>query len=418
MPVADTFLASDATLAWLGQFEAKDQVAAEAMLRAMALVSGDTFRNRLRELVLHRMRRSAEPVGLYAERELHRQKGVPDRLFKETRTKKRRAFGLGPQPVRPTKGYDPEVGSEGLVAQLVTELCREHRGRLLNHPGPDAIRKNRIRRFIVLTDFIGSGRRARDYIQAAWRVRSVRSWWSLKLLRFEVLAYAATPDGRRHVEAHACKPSVYVVSGCPTIDTLPRQLRSQVQGMCIRYDPVDHDPVESLGFAGGGALIAFAHGVPNNAPRILHKRSSNWAPLFPARVTAGTRSHFDERHDAAAVAERLLGMRQRRLALGPWLHSASAQARALFLLLGALGHGPRTDEVLSRKTGLTILEIQRWLLVAAEQGWIDSNRRLTDQGYGELEHARRRGRLEKPLQPSREPFYYPNSLRAPSVSSS
>lgn len=109
-------------------------------------------------------------------------------------------MGVGPQPIQPTRAYDPEVGSEGLIAQLITELCRLPRSPFLNHPGPDEIRKRKVRRFIVLTDLIGSGRRARDYLEAAWQVRSVRSWSSLRLLRFEVLAYATTDHGRRRVD--------------------------------------------------------------------------------------------------------------------------------------------------------------------------------------------------------------------------
>ena len=389
------------------------------MLRKMVLVSRDAFADRLRERVSRRLLGGDGPVGLYAERELRRRHGVPHKLFSETKTKIRRAYGMGPQPVKPTKAYDPEVGSEGLVAQLVTELCREYRGRCLNHPGPDAIRKHRVRRFIVVTDFIGSGHRARDYLQAAWGVRSVQSWWSGKRLRFEVVAYAATPEGKRYVESHPCKPKVWVAAGCPTIDTsLPRELRACMRGLCIRYDPVDHDPIASMGFEGGGALIAFAHGVPNNAPRILHKRSSRWAPLFPARVTAGTRMHFVEQRDASAVAERLRSMRQRRLASGPWLRGASPKAQALFLLLAALGRGPRSDEAVSRKTGLTMLEIERWIKMALEQNWINDQRHLTDRGQAELALARKREITKAPLQKQAEEFYYPSSLRAPCGSSS
>jgi hypothetical protein len=254
VPGNSAFIKSETTLSWLGQFDLEDQPTALAMLRAMTLVSRDAFTDRLRALALRRLCGGEEPLGLYAERELLRRKGVPNRLFKETKTKVRRAFGIGPQPVRPTKAYDPDVGSEGLVAQLVSELCREYPKRFYNHPGPDAIRKHKIRRFILLTDFIGSGRRARTYLQAAWRVRSVRSWWSAKLrggLSFEVLAYAAASVGRSRVEDHPSKPAVHVVVGCPTIENaFGSDLRARVRGLCIRYDPGNHDPVAALGYEG------------------------------------------------------------------------------------------------------------------------------------------------------------------------
>ena len=64
-------------------------------------VSRDAFADHLRELILRRLADGQGPVGLYVERSLGRCKGVPHRLFKETKTKVKRAFGVGPQPVKP-----------------------------------------------------------------------------------------------------------------------------------------------------------------------------------------------------------------------------------------------------------------------------------------------------------------------------
>ena len=357
-------------------------------------------------------------MGLYVERELPRYKGRPNRLFKETKTKVRKAYGIGPQPVKPTRAYDPDVGSEGLVAQLVSELCRQNKGILFNHPGPDSIRKYKIRRFVVVTDFVGSGKRARDYLEAAWRVASVKSWRSAgadKGLRFEVIAYAGTPEGQRNVEEHPCKPKVRFVAGCPTVGQLSSEdARYRIRGICVRYDPVDHDPTDSLGFRSGGALIAFAHGVPNNAPRILHKRAAKWAPLFPARVTANSRTHFTQRDDAQSIADRLVQMRQRGLATAAWLKTASPKLQALVLVLAALGRGPRNVEAVSRQTGLTQFEVERWLEHAIGQGWVNDKRRLTDLGQSELHMLRKTVVRQKPLQPPRKKMYFPTMLRAPS----
>ena len=423
MPGNSAFIRSEPTLAWLSQFDPEDQPTASAMLRAMTLVSRDAFTDRLRALALQRLSGGEEPLGLYAERELPHWKGVPNRLFKETRTKVKRAFGVGPQPVQPTKAYNPDVGSEGLVAQLVSELCREYPKRFYNHPGPDAIRKHKIRRFVLMTDFIGSGRRARTYLQAAWRVRSVRSWWSAKCkvgLCFEVLAYAAAPDGQSTVEDHPSRPAVYVVAACPTIENaFGSDLRARVRDLCIRYDPGNHVPKAALGYDGTGALIACAHGVPNNTPRILHKRGARWAPLFPARVTSAARQHFSEdEKSAAAVQARLVQLRQTRLARAGWLETAKPYARINLLVLAALSRPPRQDEAVSRKTGLTVLEIQRGIARAAAQGWVDDARRLTERGQAELAHARKEISITAPLQPEPKEFYYPQSLRAPAWSSS
>jgi hypothetical protein len=405
------FLKAQPTLAWLGQFEPEDQATAVTLLRAMTLVSRDAFADRLRDLILHRLREGQAPIGLYVERELRHRYGVPFRLFKESATKVHRAYGVGPKPVEPTKSYDADVGSEGIVAQLVSELSRAHPKQIFNHPGPDAIRKRRIRRFILVTDFIGSGKRASTYLEAAWRVRSVRSWWSARArtgLSFEVLAYAATPQGRYVVERHSCRPAVHVVIGCPTINTAFSDRK--VRDLCNKYSPSKVMPPTGYGY--GGALIAFAHGVPNNAPLILFKRSSSWAPLFPARVTAGTRRHFQTEPEAEEVHAHLMAMRQARLAEAGSVEGAKPHARNLLLVLAALSRSPREVEALSRKTGLTVLEVEAALTSAFKGGWIDGQNRLTDSGHAELAQARRSS-ASAPSLAKAVPFYYPKSLRAP-----
>ena len=399
----------------VSQFNPRDQNDARALLSAMRLVSRDTFAERLRDLILRRLSDGRRPVGLYVEREIRRQDGKPDRLFQETRTKVRRAYGAGPQPVRSLRAYAHRVGSEGIVAQLASELCRQWPKKLLDHPGPDAIRKLKVRRFFLLTDFIGSGERARTYLDAAWRVRSVRSWWSARGttgLSFEVLAFAGTPDGRAYVEDHPSAPRVSLVTSCPTVDSAFRGERHPaIRDLCVRYDPVGRDPIEALGYHGSGALIAFAHGAPNNCPRMLHSRGARWAPLFPKRVTSANRSTFVN-DDADAIRARLFAMRQARLAEALKLAALGPRSRANILVLAALANGPRHSEALSGRTGLTLFEVGSAIAQARKNGWIDRRRRLTDSGQAEIAAARR-GERPASLPSQAKTLYFPTALRVP-----
>ena len=378
------FIRSETTCSWLSQFHPRDQSDARALLSAMRLVSRDTFAEGLR-------------------------------VFRETRTKVRRAHGAGPQPVHSLRAYAHRVGSEGIVAQLASELCRQWPKKLLDHPGPDAIRKMKVRRFFLLTDFIGSGERARTYLDAAWRVRSVRSWWSArrtKGLSFEVLAFAGTPDGRAYVEDHPSAPRVSLVTSCPTVESaFSGERRTAIRDLCLRYDPLGRIQSSSLGYHGTGALIAFAHGAPNNCPRILHSRSAAWAPLFPKRVTSATRSTF-VKDDADAIRARLLAMRQARLAEALNVAALGPRNRANILLLAALARGPRHSEALSGRTGLTLFEVGSAVAQTRKSGWIDGRRRLTDAGQAELAAARR---VEPPasLPSQAKTLYFPTALRAP-----
>jgi hypothetical protein len=408
---------------WLSQFDVDSQADAISIVESIETVSYDQLFTGLRDLLIARKNSLKGNIGLYAERELPSRNGIPHRLFKESKTKIRRAFGVGPAPVSPTRVYKPEVGSEGLVAHLITELCRKYRNSFFNHPGPDAIRRHSIRHFIVLTDFIGTGQRAWKYLEAAWRVRSVRSWSSLGLMRFGVVAYSAASRGRKRVEGHPSAPFVDILRPCPTIDTeFSAETAQRLRELCIRYDPVDRDRTESLGHGGVGALIAFAHGMPNNAPRMLHKSRPQgrrpWQALFPARVTAGEKLVRSDPYEKEEIALRLNRMLQRRLAISPWLARADDQRKRVVLVLASLGRGPRNYEAIARKTGLTVLEIQQLTSVARTNGWIDSNMRLTDSAYSELKQLKSWKEKNENLEPDNPEVYYPIQLRAPRFSSS
>jgi len=270
-------LISDSNVqSWLQQFHLGDRSLAKSLLEAFILVSRDDFIVNLRAMLISEAKDVDGRVALYAERELGHRFGIPHRLFKETKGKKRRACGAaGPAAVKPTKSYDPSIGSEGIVAQMISELCREHPQKFLNHPGPDQIRRGRARAFWVVTDLIGSGDRVGRYLEAAWRVRSVRSWWSGKLMSFAVMAYSSTARGEQRVSRHRSNPTIRSVVSCPTIDTMfSKKVAEQMKRLCTTYDPTKDEAGHlpwlsggpSLGYGNEGALIVFAHGAPNNIP--------------------------------------------------------------------------------------------------------------------------------------------------------
>jgi hypothetical protein len=416
------FLHSEPTLAWLSQFEPSDQPVAQELLESFTLVGRDAFIERLRLLIHQRLDAVPGSVGLYAEREVPKRKGIPHRLFKETDTKVRRAHGVGPIPVQPIKLYDPSVGSEGIVAQLISEICKAFPDRCHDHPGPDKIRKKCIRRFVIVTDFVGSGARVSSYLGAAWRVRSVRSWWSARAAKgmsFEVVSYSATQRGRSNVETHPSRPILSIVTACTSITELANGKRQRLKKLCELYNTKKGRDSDPLGWGGIGALIAFAHGAPNNVPRILYQKSQNWAPLFQERITGGNRELFGQLEtDADSIESRLLNMRQTRLAAFPWLRDVRPQSRAMLAVLAAISTPPRTIDVLSARTGITILEVERVISTALANDWITDGWRLTDAGHAELNNARKVVIPASALPEAAESLYCPTSLRAPSGVSS
>lgn len=419
MPGNKRFIESAPTKAWLSQFDPDQQRFMIMMLKAMRLVTRDMFANSLRARLLQAAEGTSERIGLYVERELLPRNGSTAPLFSQSEQFPRRAIGPGPRPIEPDKKQPGDVGSEGIVAQLVSELCREMPQRFVSHPGPDLIRSrdNPVRKFILVTDVIGSGNRAERYLDAAWGVFSVKSWWSSrrsKGLSFEVVAYAATDAGLERVQRHRLSPQVRLVVLCPTIETsFNKEDRDAIKRVCVQYNP-QATKVNPLGYQGTGALIAFAHGAPNNCPSILHVQSNAWVPLFARRVTAQTRSEFNEELDPEQVKQRLVDMRHRRLSEGYVWARAPKGTMETYLVLAALSYRPRRIDVVARRTGLTLLEVEAIVRKAETHGWIDKKYRLTDTGQAHLRAAKKKRRAAPQTSCDSANLYYPSTLRVPS----
>ena len=279
----------------------------------------------------------------------------------------------------------------------------------LSHPGPDALRTCRASHIVIVTDFIGSGKRVWEMIEAFWRVATIRSWHSFRRIRFAVIAYSGTEDGLKHVRSHRARPNVRVVHSCPTIFTsFIGAERNSVVALCCAHPQKSRHP---FGFRGAGALIAFSHGMPNNAPPILHSNRKGWVPLFRNRSSLGADLHFPTANaDALAdhvqavlqirTAERLLSDPRRRR----WVET--------MLVLTALREGSRTAASASARTRLPLADVERILELTRIAHWTSPSNALTVLGQRELRRPQLRRARTTVLPTEDLPYYYPTQLRA------
>jgi hypothetical protein len=407
-------LISPRIIEWLAQFELPDQPIAARLLSDILTVDANELVSGLRAVILDFAQKNPGPIALYSERHIRRQNGMPDRLFKETQKRPRRSIGTGPPPVPGGRPYARETGSEGLIATLITGIVRSQPDRFMDHPGPDQIRHRKTRSYMVVTDFIGSGRRAWDNLEAAWRVCSFKSWHSYGLLRFAVAAYSGTVNGVRRIESHRSMPRVQLSRGCPTVHDLERSVRSQVSDLCRRYGPKPtSDDRTVLGYADGGALIVFDHGMPNNAPLLLHMKARRWTPLFPSR-SASLLS--EARRSSARIEEidrALKKLREKRLASAPRFAAIPQHEQDRVLLLTAIKRRPRTPLALSARTGLSVAEVQALIARAQRDGHLDGRLKLTQAAFDTLDYLKTIDPPRPPLPATNEIPYCPRSLRSP-----
>lgn len=383
------------------------------MLERIRLVSADELQTGLSKLIVARSKIAGKPIGLYAERSVRTHLGKPHRLFKESSGKVKRAFGAGPEPVQSKHKGRPETGSEGIVATLVTNVTRAHKATFLNHPGPDTIRAKKVRRFMLVTDFVGTGRQAARYLDAAWRLASVKSWASGKFLRFEVVCFSATEAGVAYLRKHPCGPTISQVEACPTLDTYAPYEGYDLADLCRKYGPTNSETaIPRLGYGDIGALIAFAHGIPNNAPRLLFAKGKKWTPLFAARVTGGAEVGKTESVEQA-IRDRLRRLAEKKLAATTPKSVGDVSVYQTALVLSALKRTPRTPEVVSARTGLGLSECIAVLERVRAAGWIGANNGLLPKAYAELNYLRGRDKPERQVLPAPKSLYCPQQLRAP-----
>jgi hypothetical protein len=404
---AETFSIDE--ISWLNQF-GPDRDTAAGLLGRVRSVTADEFQSKLIALILNRIDAGDTPVALYAERSIRKWKGEPNRLFKES-GKPVRAFGSGPEPVKSENPNNHETGSEGIIANIITQITRLKPALAFNHPGPDTIRKEKIRRFILISDFIGSGSQAKRYLQAAWRIASVKSWHSGNFLEFEVVAFAAANAGVKNLENHPSQPKISFVEACPTIYDYLGFGDSAIIDLCKNYGPKNYETsVPRLGYSDIGALIVFSHGMPNNAPRLFFKKGRKWTPLFVGRVKGENSVGLGKDRNAQ---EKLKKMREERLSNLAASNECSPDQVLFLLVLTALKKRPRTPSSVSARTGLSIVECSEVLERCRTAGWVDEGSGLTPKALEELDYLRRPGSSKKPVPFSAATLYFPSQLRAP-----
>lgn len=372
---------SDAGKTWLLNFDEADRPVASKFLDSLLLVGAREFNitmNRLLTAQANKAREAKECFALYAEREFTPVKGEIQPIFLGSAAG--RATGLGVAPVV-VSSEKQDVGSEGIIAALISKFRYANPDVVLSHPGPDDLRLKRVRKIIIVTDFIGSGRRVSEMLEAFAKVASIQSWRSYGLLSFEVTSYSASEHGAKIVRQHRLEPEVTIHAACPVVyEAFVGAELAAVRALCSKYPRKARWP---LGFDATGSMIAFSHGIPNNAPAIFHSSFNGWRPLFRGRSTQMT--ELDQIADTSdhlvQQSAQLLGVRDARQILS----SASGELWThCMLVLIAIKSGLRSAEKLSARTRLPIMIVEKVLSISATAGWLAPTGGLTALGRREL----------------------------------
>jgi hypothetical protein len=395
--------------AWLSQFDGLDQEVAVRLLSCLTLVSHSAFERALQALIEHEAAAVEGPVALYATREADTNENYFD------------VMGNPDSPFEPLSAVPSgaDLGSEARCAALIRNLAKTAKGKLLNHPSLETLRRERARAIFVVDDIIGSGKRTTEFITSMWHSPSIMSWHSRHQIAFKALAFTATAIGERRVGTLRCRPEVITARDCPTFEDVlwPDDIAQKVKDMFVVYGARTSRPKMRLGFADSMAALVFEHGCPNNVPAVFWapiNKKAKWEPLFPDRsILSEEASAFPPdifARDPVAILTELSGNEANVPAamFGPAPLGINTTT-----ILALVAKGVRSRAALSYAIGYDTKECTAMLDRCVARGYLTPALRLTPAGRAELNFDGRSSDRLGRLAPIGSDMYHPRQLRGP-----
>lgn len=400
--------------AWLEQFDENDRHFAAVMLDEMLLLNQEQVTTSIRsslDRIASNWCRRKKRIALYVEREFQESAFFKSQIIADNSGVLRtRAVGMsGPPAVKPIRGQT-RVGSEGLLAFAVSQQTEALPKIFMNNPGPDRLRAKTAPagEIVIVTDFIGSGNRVKSILDMFWAVPTIRSWVSRKLVKFRVIAAAATSTGASSVRTHRTRPNVSAEWIAPTIWSSSPRNCIDWEALIRKNGPSEgRDGCGRYGFNSEGALIAFSYRIPNNTPAMIHHSFKGWRALFTGPAPVGLQDIFGVRSWTDVVDEATANV---GLVLGRELTDEDRATMLFLTLLRGRWHKDSAT-ALSSRTGMSVhalLDIRR---KALQNELITDDGRLTDKGYQYMAAGELAERIKPIVATNQEP-YYPESLRS------
>jgi hypothetical protein len=419
---------TDRAREWLAQFEPADVAGARRLAESIQLIARTDVEAALERLIT----REAAPidfgsVALFAVRELDPEVVLEDTIadpliplgFLRPSRKEERE----PQPYFSTdKSERPSavragtpVGSEGPIANLIRDICaRINPGKLLDHPSLDQMRQTKCRCIILVDDIIGSGSRVSSFLRGFIKHPTIKSWFSLKLIRIVVVTHAANTRSKAFIEAnryvHRVDAELYLDRGSPEWNCAESEA---IEEVCRKYSRLTSRRGWPLGKDDAFTCLCFDYKCPNTMPSILWAGYRTWRPLFRQRPYLD----FPVWPSVPSLTERqkrvLAARGQSRLAASHFEFFFSVEGSRCIVLLGLVAKGVRSPTHLAVALGISETKCKQVIDRCRARGWLTASGRLSGSGREELKYAKELRLLDSDDVSLSEEYYFPRSLRAP-----
>lgn len=363
---------------WCSQFKNSKRDLAKRLIDSLYWVSDERFRVFIDSEI---QRLSAQDVtAFYCEREPRRYAKRILPFYKSKKVKNRRSFfGAAMFPIPHNNSHRPEIGSEGIIANVLTGAKRLNPKTVLFHPTAEVLKAKRVKQYVLVTDLIGSGTRITNMLNAFWAIPSIRALNSAKLISFHIVTYAASNIGLSYVLKHQLKPEVHYELKAPSLsDAFSLEELKEIHSFLEHYTKKTKQP--SWGYHSWyeqPLLTVFAHGAPNNLPSILHKQGVKGVkPLFKGRSTSKVYNLFSQMN--SANAPRGLTNKFDDDEYIAWFLKQPQKQRHVYQVLAKIMTAKSIYHLMDI-TGLLKSEIESTVTLCRSNGWLEGWQ-ITDRG--------------------------------------
>lgn len=388
---------------WLGNFDPEDQEVAKFLLDSLVLIGQDRLRESISGLISNIINVLPKTIALVPVYDIQNSASY----HKKGRCGKPRLLLSESFP-----------GSESIIANFATSAKRSGGpyGPIVGAPSLSNMRGAKCRSIIFLDDMSGSGERIVKFIHKFSSHPTIKSWRSLKLIRYYVVSYAVSDQARKYITSTKKFDKIHSEIPYPTFSNSGWSISqiAAVEALCLKYVN-QNERSNALGYLKSRGLLVMSHSVPNNLPAILwqtrSERTKIWKPLFLSQaVPTGLLSSFSMKSELS-VDEILSNLGQYRLSDGVWREKAPAILDKIIIILSAAALKLGSIERISEYTWMSILDVEKVVDLCRQWGLIGPPMRLTDAGLAELQHAKRLPSAEIIVLKGSEEPYYPKQLR-------
>lgn len=259
---------------WSNQFSMQYQSLAKSLVASLDFVSRDDYS----KWVLAELKQISQnaKVAIYSVRKLENDLWAQDVIAS-----------------RPGNSQ----GSEDLVYSLIANFTRDASVKGFDHPGVDVLRSQKIHDIIFVDDSIGSGERVSQFAKSFLKNKTIRSWWSLGLIKIHVVSFSRMKVGEQRIVAelpgsdHSCRvypkrQKIFFYSAkvfnADWLESRWGKQHKRAMEFCKSEERLSIFVV--LGIGNVMANMVFYHSVPDNIPGIFWSDGDGFTPLFGNRT--------------------------------------------------------------------------------------------------------------------------------------